>query len=96
MATAEQIAANQRNAKKSTGPRTAEGKRRSSMNGVTHGLTARAAVLPHEDRDAFQGRLDHWHTFYATEDPIQYALVDRATHASWRLDRCAGCDLESM
>ncbi len=38
MATAAQIAANQQNAKKSTGPRTVEGKRRSSLNALTFGL----------------------------------------------------------
>ncbi len=38
MATDAQIAANRQNAKKSTGPRTPEGKRRSSVNALTFGL----------------------------------------------------------
>jgi len=40
MATLRQILANRRNAKLSTGPRTAAGKARSSLNGFCHGLHA--------------------------------------------------------
>jgi ATP-dependent Zn protease len=39
MASERQIAANRRNAKKSTGPTTALGKKRSSKNAYTHGLS---------------------------------------------------------
>lgn len=43
MATPAQIAANRRNAAKSTGPRTARGKDASSKNATKHGLTAAIA-----------------------------------------------------
>lgn len=43
MATQAQIEANRRNARKSTGPRSAEGKAASSRNAVTHGLTVTAS-----------------------------------------------------
>ncbi len=49
-----QLEANRRNALKSTGPRTPEGKLRASRNAVTHGLTARHAVLSIEDRDEYE------------------------------------------
>jgi hypothetical protein len=39
MATADQIAANRRNARRSTGPRTAAGKRKAAVNSLTHGVT---------------------------------------------------------
>ncbi len=60
MATPRQIEANRRNAQKSTGPRTAEGKDRSRFNGVTHGMTAKFDVLPGEDGAALTGRIDAW------------------------------------
>ena len=48
MASDAQIQANQENAKKSTGPKTVEGKRRSSMNAMTHGIFAQIPILPGE------------------------------------------------
>ena len=52
MSTASQIA-NAANAQLSTGPRTEEGKRQSSQNARTHGLTTQHPVIPDEDRAAF-------------------------------------------
>ncbi len=44
MTTAAQLEANRRNALRSTGPRTEQGKRRSSMNAARHGFTGRLLV----------------------------------------------------
>ena len=53
MATGAQINANQRNANKSTGPRTQDGKSISKLNTVKHGLTAESVVIRGEDPDEF-------------------------------------------
>lgn len=54
MPTPKQIAANRRNAKKSTGPRTPAGKSNVRLNALKHGLTAQSVVLPFEDADAYE------------------------------------------
>ena len=48
MSTAAQQRANKENAKHSTGPRTAEGKQRSSQNALKHGLCALDPLIPGE------------------------------------------------
>jgi hypothetical protein len=78
---------NRANAQHSTGPRSESGKQRSALNALTHGLTARAAVLPSEDPAAYE---QHRRQFLAEYDPktgtetqLVYELVDTA----WRLNR---------
>jgi hypothetical protein len=60
MTTLKQIAANRRNAAKSTGPTTEEGKQRSRCNALRHGLTAETVIctLEHvEDYRAFEAAI---------------------------------------
>jgi hypothetical protein len=55
-----QIEANRRNALRSTGPKTEQGKRRSRRNAVRHGLTAEAVISALEDSEdyrAFEGTI---------------------------------------
>ena len=52
------LEANRRNAQKSTGPRTEAGKKRSSLNAVTHGLRAETLVLLDEDPQVLEDRRD--------------------------------------
>ncbi|WP_141701773.1 hypothetical protein [Methyloceanibacter marginalis] len=54
MASSKQIAANKANAKKSTGPKTEAGKSCSSMNALTHGLTAKTVLILGESGDSFE------------------------------------------
>ncbi|HEX5228618.1 MAG TPA: hypothetical protein VFW44_12950 [Bryobacteraceae bacterium] len=80
-------AVNRQNARHSTGPRTPAGKRRSSLNALRHGLTAASAILPSEDRDAFEAHrrrfFDEYQPATATESQFVQELVD----TSWRLNR---------
>ncbi len=60
MATTEQIAANRKNAKKSTGPKSPSGKATTKLNGLKHGLRAEQVVLPTEDPAEFRSFVDAW------------------------------------
>ena len=83
------LEANRRNAQKSTGPRTAEGKARSAKNATTHGLFAadnviRAMGETDEEYLRFKDTLlDAFHT----EDPIDRVLAEDFINCHWRLRR---------
>ena len=79
-----QILANQENAKKSTGPKTVEGKQRSSMNAMTHGIFAQIPILPGEDRELLNAIADGINQTYKPRDAMEAILVERITVASFR------------
>jgi hypothetical protein len=87
MASMKRIRANRRNAKKSTGPKTIDGKKRSRMNALKHGLDAETLILPGEDPAAFRDRLDAWRSGHPPRSPREEDLLEQAVRLSWRLDR---------
>ncbi len=87
MATKEQKDANRKNAKKSTGPKTTEGKAKASKNAIKHGLTACYNVIEIEDREEFDFfRKEMLDDLYPI-GPMQYRLAERIVSLSWRLRR---------
>lgn len=87
MATEAQIIANRRNARKSTGPRTNEGKNSISQNALKHGLTARQAVIRSEKRAEFRLYRDRMIAELAPAGPMESMLAQRIVSLSWRLKR---------
>ncbi|QDV33873.1 hypothetical protein [Tautonia plasticadhaerens] len=81
-----QLAANRRNALRSTGPRTAEGKLRSRRNGLAHGLAAQV-VVPEEDRAAFDAQLARWDREMGPANVVERHLARRAAACSVKLER---------
>ena len=77
MATEAQIKANQENAKKSTGPTTEEGKQRSSMNAMTHGIFTKIPFLPGENEDQFKALEEDLIKTYQPTDAVEMHLVQR-------------------
>ena len=59
-ASAAKMEANRRNAQKSTGPRTEEGKKRSKMNASNTASRAETLVLPEEDPRELEERRAAW------------------------------------
>src|SRR5580704_4702642 len=87
MVTEKQLEANRRNAGKSTGPRTAEGKSNSSRNNLRHGLTGQISLLPTEDREAHDGFCNELIDSFNAETPMEAQLAHSIAEDSWRLNR---------
>lgn len=78
---------NRANAEHSTGPRSGVGKQRSSMNALSHGLTARASVLPTEDPRAYAEHCRRFSDEYQPATPTEIHLVQELADTAWRLNR---------
>jgi hypothetical protein len=87
MSTQAQIIANRRNAQKSTGPRTPEGKAVASQNSVRHGLSAAKDVISSESQADFDLHRDRIIDELEPDGPMESILVDRIVTLSWRLKR---------
>jgi hypothetical protein len=88
-------AASRKNGAKSRGPKTEEGKARSSLNALKHGMRAAMhVVLPDEDAVAFnelqQGLFDE----LGPEGVLQLVLARRIAVAAWRLARADRMETE--
>jgi hypothetical protein len=87
MATIQQIDANRRNASKSTGPKTPEGKAAVSMNALRHGLRARSVVLPGEDRDEFHQLCDDLEVEWQPQSRTERFYLEQMATSQWKLTR---------
>ncbi len=87
MSSAKKIEANRRNAQKSSGPKSDEGKSRSRLNALKHGMRANLLVLPGEDAEACQGRVDGWTDSLKPRNEAEQYLAERAARISLQLDR---------
>ena len=87
MASPAQIAANRRNAQKSTGPRTPEGKAAVAENALCHGLRSERVVIFDESVEELAAFAAGIHAALAPADKYEAALVDRIVHIEWRLRR---------
>jgi len=81
MATLKQTRANRLNAQKCTGPSSAEGKARSSMNALKSGIHAESEVLPWEDPAKRATLAAEWTQHHHPCTPEERTLVDSLAHA---------------
>ena len=82
-----QIEANRRNARKSTGPITEEGKQRSRCNAVRHGLTAETVIGALEDAEDYKAFEAAIIADYDAQSAVERELVLRLASLLWRLRR---------
>ncbi|HTM50275.1 MAG TPA: hypothetical protein VL285_16395 [Bryobacteraceae bacterium] len=87
MATLKQIEANRRNALKSTGPKTAEGKAAVRLNSLKHGLRAGTLFLPGENREPFDHLYAALEAEWQPESPTAAIYLEQMAIAQWKLRR---------
>ena len=87
MSSFRQIEANRRNAAKSTGPITEEGKQRSRCNAVRHGLTAETVIGALEDAEDYKAFEAAIIADYDAQSAVERELVLRLASLLWRLRR---------
>jgi hypothetical protein len=88
MTTQKQIEANRKNAQKSTGPKTDEGKKVCRSNAMKHGLTARLLLPPGMEIAAIQERAGMWNTSFHPFEAFDVWLVESVATESIRIDHC--------
>ncbi len=94
MSSKRQTTANRRNARSSTGPRTEEGQRASSLNALKHGLRSQLTVIPGENEAEFHALFDAFAEEAAPESARDLAAVRKAAACEWRLRRIAAIETE--
>lgn len=83
------LAANRRNAAKSTGPKSATGKALAKYNAVRHGALTAAPLVPGEDAAAWESHRAGVAASLGPAGALEAALADRVALALWRLARLA-------
>ena len=91
------IESNRRNALKSTGPKTAEGKKAVRWNALKHGLLTKEVVLPNsesgETKAEFQELLGQLCEDLRPEGVLEEMLVEKIAICYWRLRRAIRCEV---
>ena len=81
------IIASRANGRLSRGPKTEEGKKRSSMNPLRHGLLSRCVVMPDESRDLFNALLEQYQSKFNPLDDVDQNHVEEMATAVWKMRR---------
>lgn len=81
------IAANRANARKSTGPRTRNGKIKSSVNALRHGVYSEKYIASTEDENTFRTFAASFIEEFEPQTASELELVDALIHTAWRRRR---------
>jgi len=95
-----QVDANRENAKSSTGPRTVEGKARSSKNAETHGLFAREVIIQlgdsREDPESLESLNDGMWEQFRPDGRLEEEIVSEMVANLWRRRRLHRFELATV
>ncbi len=76
-----------KNAKKLGGPKTPEGKSRSAMNALRHGLSANNLLLPGENAQEYESHLDGYFATFAPATLPEAQVVAQLGDLTWKVER---------
>jgi hypothetical protein len=96
MTSLRQIAANQLNARHSTGPKTDHGKRRSRRNALRHGLTAETVIEIFEDIADYEAFEANVIGDYDAQTAVERELVLRLASLLWRIRRATAIETDLL
>jgi hypothetical protein len=91
-----QIEANRRNALRSTGPKTEDGKRQSRRNALRHGLTAETVIEGLEDSEDYRAFEAAVIADYDARTAVERELVLRLASLLWRLRRIISIETDLL
>ncbi len=87
-----QIAANQQNAQKSSGPKSADGKAVTSRNATRHGLLSARLFLQDEKPQEFQQLFDELTTTFNPSGIMEMVLLEKIAVAIWKQRRIVAAE----
>ena len=87
------VAANKKNALLSTGPKTAAGKAKASLNAVKTGLTGRTVLLPTDDAAKYERHIAAYERDFQPVGAQELSLVHSLAAVAWRLDRVPALEM---
>jgi len=82
-----QATTNRLNSRKSTGPKTSEGKQKSASNALKHGVLSTRLFLDDENPDEFQQLLAEFHSSLRPVGCLELTLVEKIAVSVWRQRR---------
>src|SRR5271157_409573 len=92
MSSAAQVAANQANAQLPSGPKTPEGKAKSSRNALKTGLTGRTMILPKDQAELYEHHVLAYAERLNPEGDRETELVQSIADCRWRLGSIPGLE----
>ena len=96
MASEKKIAACRLNSQKSTGPKTSEGRERSSMNAYKHGMRSKKRAILRGDSYAFENRKQKWMARADPCDDMSEFLVYQHVCAAFEIEHAVGANIERI
>lgn len=88
------ITANRLNAKKSTGPKTSQGKKKSALNSIKHGLCSNILLLPNENPMEWKSFLNDIFETFHPKNSFDSFLVENLAVLCWRKRRIIAAESE--